>query len=232
MFFFTTVLSIDIRRMELADLNKRMPAEACMLPSKPLSRTPKYERQQALRPNTPHTITLQPLRNLRLPKRLRLIYFFARTRLAQRIIMAGTVVWIGILLYTDPTGLRTYLTTVQVTEQSPLGGAVVPPIPVPVMPVSDPQISMLPTGSSQLLENQSQRDHKEVIETLRGALEGNSRGSWAEGQQKDQSKAEFRGDWAHTQVTWGPDDEETWRKLSFRHWPTLFSYYNITLAKR
>ncbi|KAG8534850.1 hypothetical protein GDO81_030136, partial [Engystomops pustulosus] len=40
------------------------------------------------------------------------------------------------------------------------------------------------------------------------------------------------GDWAHTQVTWGPDDEETWRKLSFRHWPTLFSYYNITLAKR
>ncbi|XP_073533186.1 sterol regulatory element-binding protein cleavage-activating protein [Phyllobates terribilis] len=236
MFFFTTVLSIDIRRMELADLNKRMPAEACMPPSKPLSRTPKYERQQALRPNTPHTITLQPLRNLRLPKRLRLIYFFARTRLAQRIIMAGTVVWIGILLYTDPAGLSTYLTTVQVTEQSPLGGAVVPPIPVPVMPAADPQssLSILPTGSSQLLENQSQRDHNEGMETLRGALEGTSRGSWAERQRKDQSKVgpELKEDWAHTEVTWGPEDEETWRKLSFRHWPTLFSYYNLTLAKR
>ncbi|KAM4028430.1 sterol regulatory element-binding protein cleavage-activating protein isoform 2-T2 [Anomaloglossus baeobatrachus] len=236
MFFFTTVLSIDIRRMELADLNKRLPAEACMPPSKPLSRAPKYERQQALRPNTPHTITLQPLRNLRLPKRLRLIYFFARTRLAQRIIMAGTVVWIGILLYTDPAGLRTYLTTVQVTEQSPLGGAVVPPIPVPVMPASDPQssLSILPTGSSQLLENQSQRDHSEMMETLRGVLEGNSRGGWAEEQRKDQSKTgpELKEDRAHTEVTWGPEDEETWRKLSFRHWPTLFSYYNLTLAKR
>ncbi|KAG9471892.1 hypothetical protein GDO78_022327 [Eleutherodactylus coqui] len=236
MFFFTTVLSIDIRRMELADLNRRMPAEACMPQSKPLSHTPKYERQQALRPNTPHTITLQPLRNLRLPKRLRLIYFFARTRLAQRIIMAGTVVWIGILLYTDPAGLHTYLTTVQVTEQSPLGVAVVPPIPVPVMPASDPQsaLPILPTGSSQLLENQSQRDHKEVMETFREALEGNSRRSWAEGQRKDQSKVgpEFKEDRAHTEVTWGPEDEETWRKLSFRHWPTLFNYYNITLAKR
>ncbi|XP_075684009.1 sterol regulatory element-binding protein cleavage-activating protein [Rhinoderma darwinii] len=236
MFFFTTVLSIDIRRMELADLNKRMPAEACMPPSKPMSRIPKYERPQALRPNTPHTITLQPFRNLRLPKRLRLIYFFARTRLAQRIIMAGTVVWIGILLYTDPTGLRTYLTTVQVTQQSPLGGAVVPPIPVPVMPASDAQssLSILPTGSSQFLENQSQRDHKELMETLREALDGNSRSSWAEGQPKDQSKVgpKFKEDPAHTVVTWGPDDEETWRKLSFRHWPTLFSYYNLTLAKR
>ena len=37
----------------------------------------------------PHTITLQPssFRNLRLPKRLRVIYFLARTRLAQRLIM-------------------------------------------------------------------------------------------------------------------------------------------------
>ncbi|XP_075070293.1 sterol regulatory element-binding protein cleavage-activating protein [Mixophyes fleayi] len=233
MFFFTTVLSIDIRRMELADLNKRMPAEACMLPAK--SRTPRYERQQALRPNTPHTITLQPFRNLRLPKRLRLIYFFARTRLAQRIIMTGTVVWIGILLYTDPAGLRTYLTSVQVTEQSPMGGAVVPPIPVPVLPASDPQssLSIFPTGSSQLLENQSQRDHKEMLETLQGGLEGSPRG-WGESQPKDQSKlrAETKEDQGYTEVTWGPEDEETWRKLSFRHWPTLFSYYNITLAKK
>ncbi|MBN3300807.1 SCAP protein, partial [Amia calva] len=111
MFFFTTVLSIDIRRMEPA------------------------------------------LRSLRLPKRLRVVYFLARTRLAQRIIMAGTVIWIGILVYTDPAGLRTYLAA-QVSEQSPLGEAGLPP------------------------------------------------------------------------------DEETWRRLSFRHWPSLFSYYNITLAKR
>lgn len=37
---------------------------------------------------------------------------------------------------------------------------------------------------------------------------------------------------AVAQVTWGAEDEEGWRRLSFRHWPSLFSYYNITLAKR
>lgn len=134
MLFFTTVLSIDIRRMEvgvaelhpshhpgtlwvrgvqtpgrgsaftqaasgqhsgltiapqLADLNKRLPPEACLPPAKPGGRPARQERQLAVRPSTPHTITLQPssFRNLRLPKRLRVIYFLARTRLAQRLIM-------------------------------------------------------------------------------------------------------------------------------------------------
>ncbi|XP_027439069.1 sterol regulatory element-binding protein cleavage-activating protein isoform X3 [Zalophus californianus] len=175
MLFFTTVLSIDIRRMELADLNKRLPSEACLPPAKPVGRPARFERQLAVRPSTPHTITLQPssFRNLRLPKRLRVIYFLARTRLAQRLIMAGTVVWIGILVYTDPAGLRTYL-------------------------------------AAQLPENQ----------TLPG--EPPEPGSPAEGAH----------DSPVPEVTWGPEDEELWRKLSFRHWPTLFSYYNITLAKR
>uniref|UniRef100_A0A8D0FP74 Sterol regulatory element-binding protein cleavage-activating protein n=1 Tax=Strix occidentalis caurina TaxID=311401 RepID=A0A8D0FP74_STROC len=212
MFFFTTVLSIDIRRMELADLNKRLPAEACMPPAKPVSRSQRYERQPAMRPATPHTITLQPssFRNLRLPKRLRVIYFFARTRLAQRLIMAGTVIWIGILVYTDPAGLRTYLTS-QVTEQSPLGEAGLPPMPVPggVLPAGDPKIdlSVFPSDPIQLSENQTQQ---------RPEGKGN-------GQTELGTEAE---------VTWGPEDEEIWRKLSFRHWPSLFSYYNITLAKR
>uniref|UniRef100_A0A2I3GIS3 SREBF chaperone n=1 Tax=Nomascus leucogenys TaxID=61853 RepID=A0A2I3GIS3_NOMLE len=73
MLFFTTVLSIDIRRMELADLNKRLPPEACLPSAKPVGQPTRYERQLAVRPSTPHTITLQPssFRNLRLPKRLR-----------------------------------------------------------------------------------------------------------------------------------------------------------------
>ncbi|KAM6087147.1 sterol regulatory element-binding protein cleavage-activating protein isoform 1-T3 [Chlamydotis macqueenii] len=234
MFFFTTVLSIDIRRMELADLNKRLPAEACMPPAKPVSRSQRYERQPAMRPATPHTITLQPssFRNLRLPKRLRVIYFFARTRLAQRLIMAGTVIWIGILVYTDPAGLRTYLTS-QVTEQSPLGEAVLPPMPVPggVLPAGDPKIdlSVFPSDPIQLLENQTQqRDQKSGLEPL-SELETNQH-TWAHGPEgRGNGQAELG---AEAEVTWGAEDEEIWRKLSFRHWPSLFSYYNITLAKR
>ncbi|NXH42569.1 SCAP protein, partial [Dicaeum eximium] len=227
MFFFTTVLSIDIRRMELADLNKRLPPESCLAPGK----GPCRARPPALRPavpHTPHTITLQPssLRNLRLPKRLRVIYFFARTRLAQRLIMAGTVIWIGILVYTDPAGLRTYLTS-QVTEQSPLGDTGLPPMPVPggVLPAGDPKmdLSVFPSEPIQLSENQTQQREQ------KSGLEPNQH-SWAQG-------AEGRGNGqvelgAEAEVTWGAEDEEIWRKLSFRHWPALFSYYNITLAKR
>lgn len=74
---------------QLADLNKRPPPEACLPPAKPVGRPARFERQLAVRPSTPHTITLQPssFRNLRLPKRLRVVYFLARTRLAQRLIM-------------------------------------------------------------------------------------------------------------------------------------------------
>ncbi|KAM4685887.1 sterol regulatory element-binding protein cleavage-activating protein isoform 2-T5 [Amazona ochrocephala] len=234
MFFFTTVLSIDIRRMELADLNKRLPAEACLPPAKPVSRSQRYERQPAMRPATPHTITLQPssFRNLRLPKRLRVIYFFARTRLAQRLIMAGTVIWIGILVYTDPAGLRTYLTS-QVTEQSPLGEAGLPPMPVPggVLPAGDPKIdlSVFPSDPIQLLENQTQQhEQKSGLESL-SRLETNQH-TWAQGPEgKGNGQTELG---AEAEVTWGAEDEEIWRKLSFRHWPSLFSYYNITLAKR
>ncbi|XP_014116140.1 PREDICTED: sterol regulatory element-binding protein cleavage-activating protein [Pseudopodoces humilis] len=246
MLFFTTVLSIDIRRMELADLNKRLPPESCLAPAKAACRarphtlhtphTPHTQHtlhtphtQHTLHtPHTPHTITLQPssLRNLRLPKRLRVIYFFARTRLAQRLIMAGTVIWIGILVYTDPAGLRTYLTS-QVTEQSPLGDAGLPPMPVPggVLPAGDPKIdlSVFPSEPIQLSENHTQQREQ------KSGLEPNQH-TWAQG-------AEGRGNGqlelgTEAEVTWGAEDEEIWRKLSFRHWPALFSYYNITLAKR
>ncbi|XP_037747251.1 sterol regulatory element-binding protein cleavage-activating protein isoform X1 [Chelonia mydas] len=235
MFFFTTVLSIDIRRMELADLNKRLPAEACMPPAKPVSRSQRYERQPAMQPATPHTITLQPssFRNLRLPKRLRVIYFFARTRLAQRLIMAGTVIWIGILVYTDPAGLRTYLTS-QVAEQSPLGEAGLPPMPVPggVLPAGDAKLalSVFPSEPVQLSENQTQqqREQKEGLESRNG-LEANQQ-PWAQGPESQGSGQPEPG--TKAEVTWGVEDEEIWRKLSFRHWPSLFSYYNITLAKR
>ncbi|NXQ44740.1 SCAP protein, partial [Catharus fuscescens] len=232
MFFFTTVLSIDIRRMELADLNKRLPPESCLAAAKaPCRARPPALRPAPLAPHSitlqPHTITLQPssLRNLRLPKRLRVIYFFARTRLAQRLIMAGTVIWIGILVYTDPAGLRTYLTS-QVTEQSPLGDAGLPPMPVPggVLPAGDPKLdlSVFPSEPIQLLENQTQQREQKP------GLEPNQH-SWAQG-------AEGRGNGqvelgTEAEVTWGAEDEEIWRKLSFRHWPALFSYYNITLAK-
>lgn len=120
------------------------------------------------------------------------------------LVQVGTVIWIGILVYTDPAGLRTYLAA-QVSEQSPLGEAGLPPHlgVAPVFPGGDPTstLSVLPAPEpTPLPENQSH-----------GHGSHNSRSP---------------------QITWGPDDEEGWRRLSYRHWPSLFSYYNITLAKK
>uniref|UniRef100_A0A3B4ZWQ5 Sterol regulatory element-binding protein cleavage-activating protein n=1 Tax=Stegastes partitus TaxID=144197 RepID=A0A3B4ZWQ5_9TELE len=201
---------------QLADLNRRLPAEAGLPPPKP---GPLRTREVPPPPRpSPHTITLQTpaFRNLRLPKRLRVVYFLARTRLAQRIIMVGTVIWIGILVYTDPAGIRTYLAA-QVSEQSPLGdpggGGLPPHLGVaPVFRGVDPTstLSIHPAPDpTPLPENQSQGHH--------GAARAGSLHQAAP---------------SVPQITWGAEDEEGWRRLSFRHWPSLFSYYNITLAKR
>ncbi|NXB58446.1 SCAP protein, partial [Struthidea cinerea] len=228
MFFFTTVLSIDIRRMELADLNKRLPPESCLAPAKAPSRA----RPPALRPAAPHML------GMRLQKMWGICGWGAVGLLRQgkgggteggcvsaHLAQAGTVIWIGILVYTDPAGLRTYLTS-QVTEQSPLGDAGLPPMPVPggVLPAGDPKIdlSVFPSEPIQLSENQTQQREQ------KSGLEPNQH-TWAQGPEGRVNGQVELG--TEAEVTWGAEDEEIWRKLSFRHWPALFSYYNITLAK-
>nr|XP_031360006.1 sterol regulatory element-binding protein cleavage-activating protein [Lonchura striata domestica] len=152
-----------------------------------------------------------------------LIGYFTLVPAIQPPAQAGTVIWIGILVYTDPAGLRTYLTS-QVTEQSPLGDAGLPPMPVPggVLPAGDPKmdLSVFPSEPVQLPENQTQQREQQ---------EPNQH-TWAQGPGgRGNGQLELG---AEAEVTWGAEDEEIWRKLSFRHWPALFSYYNITLAKR
>lgn len=217
-------------------MNRRLPAEAGLPPHKPGPLRPR-EAPPPPRPS-PHTITLQTpaFRTLRLPKRLRVVYFLAHTRLAQRIIMvgvahrhaappppphllcslhqAGTVIWIGILVYTDPAGIRTYLAA-QVSEQSPLGDPGAPGLPphLGVAPVvagddSSSTLSMRPAPEPTPLPDNQSEGHQ---------------GRAGRGAEAPASAPQIR---------WSAEDEEGWRRLSFRHWPSLFSYYNITLAKR
>ena len=128
------------------------------------------------------------------------------------------MIWIGILVYTDPAGIRTYLAA-QVSEQSPLGdpgGGALPPHlgGAPVFRGVDPTstLSIHPAPDpTPLPDNHSQGHHD---------------GAGRAGPLPQPPPP------AVPQITWGPEDQEGWRRLSFRHWPSLFSYYNITLAKR
>ncbi|XP_015263203.1 PREDICTED: sterol regulatory element-binding protein cleavage-activating protein [Gekko japonicus] len=231
MLFFTTVLSIDIRRMELADLNRRLPAEACMPPAKPASRSQRYERQ-------PPEVAGEPQQGRGVPAAKKgCVVQMPKAR-------AGTVVWIGILVYTDPAGLRPYLAS-QVTEQSPLGEAGLPAMPVPgeVLPTGDTKLSLsvFPPDpvQQQLLENQTSESLSRQ-EAGRSSEERERPGGSGQPERTRRSGGSSpSGTGPHSsatttsrEVTWGAEDEEIWRKLSFRHWPSLFSYYNITLAKR
>ncbi|MGH0159706.1 UNVERIFIED_CONTAM: hypothetical protein FKN15_037899 [Acipenser sinensis] len=266
MLFLTTVLSIDIRRMEvkevpvpvpLADLNRRLPAEACLSPIKPSSLRPREAHQQQyerlypfcnsniyLSPS-PHSVrclySIRPglsneswsiMKNMATELGIILIGYFTlvpaiqefclfavvglvsdfflqmlflttvlsidirRMEVKEVPVPAGTVIWIGILVYTDPAGLRTYLAA-QVSEQSPLGqSGGLPPLSVPpVFPVGDPEstLTVLPHPEpTPLLENQSQDQQ---------------RPPWTS--QKDQPP----GPDNTPEISWSPPDEETWRRL-------------------
>lgn len=105
------------------------------------------------------------------------------------------------------------------SEQSPLGdpggGGLPPHLGVaPVFRGGDPTSTLgihAPPDATPVPENQSQGHHGEA----------NRAGS-----------AIAQAPPPVPQITWGAEDEEGWRRLSFRHWPSLFSYYNLTLAKR
>ncbi|NXB51582.1 SCAP protein, partial [Leucopsar rothschildi] len=229
MFFFTTVLSIDIRRMEVGTPGHR--GWQPRAPGHPAWRPRGTRAPGMATEGQPEQMGWQPARH---PPHLgwqsvgQPPHYQAPTPascVSAHPAQAGTVIWIGILVYTDPAGLRTYLTS-QVTEQSPLGDAGLPPMPVPggVLPAGDPKmdLSVFPSEPLQLSENQTQQREQKA------GLEPNQH-TWAQG-------AEGRGNGqvelgTEAEVTWGAEDEEIWRKLSFRHWPALFSYYNITLAK-
>ncbi|KAL5006353.1 hypothetical protein ScPMuIL_015159 [Solemya velum] len=215
MVFFATVLSVDIRRMELSDLHKQKiygtdqttpdsikPLVRCPIYNYPDPATPgsmprsKSEPRLGLdseaslpspppSPGSPAEEVFFPGPILRLPRRLRLIYFWANTRMFQRIIMVCTVIWIALIVY--KTGLVEHL--------------------------------------ARMAEEDSNGDIRYTT-MLPQDVYGHQNGG------------EFTGTFKHPQEesnTVEPlehNDLELWRRLSYNHWPMLFKYYNISLSGR
>ncbi|KYQ48506.1 Sterol regulatory element-binding protein cleavage-activating protein [Trachymyrmex zeteki] len=113
MVFFSTILAIDIRRTELSSENskfhlshvqtsRRQQFTTTITNRKPhIFRSKSHPRLNGLStgptnviaPNTQNTHTLD-----KIPKRLRLVHLWARTRIFQRAFMVGMVVWISMTI--------------------------------------------------------------------------------------------------------------------------------------
>ncbi|XP_078571709.1 sterol regulatory element-binding protein cleavage-activating protein-like isoform X1 [Branchiostoma floridae x Branchiostoma japonicum] len=225
MWFFATVLSIDIRRIELSDLQRQSDRQQGhktdtatiqsetltnqTLPRPPPTRLPRSKSAPGLhhlvsqqprlvtpeRPPTAVESGEHPNQGLlRAQKRLKFVFFWARTRIVQRFIMLCTVVWIALIVYN--TGLVDQLTNATTSRQ-------------PLMSPSDNKDSL--------------RSLQEGIQSQADSLRRNHD---LDLERKSDTFWNFDGE------TEGREQKEPWQDLSFRHWPKLFGCYNITLAGR
>ncbi|XP_069110525.1 sterol regulatory element-binding protein cleavage-activating protein-like [Argopecten irradians] len=213
--FFVTVLSVDIRRMELSDLNKqplnssvstieneqyepliRCPVKAYMGDTRNphIQRTPSTSSIQDV-PRSPATTPReidQFFENAAIniqSRRLRLLYFWASTRMVQRMIMVCTIIWISLIVY--KSGLVEHLTN-----------------STSVINLTSAPFENLDKGRLPSQHNPQQNGHQRDDAGIGW--------SWRPGEEEDSRPVE------HTQF-------DLWRQLNYKHWPTLFSYYNITL---
>ncbi|XP_065352415.1 sterol regulatory element-binding protein cleavage-activating protein [Cloeon dipterum] len=109
MVFYTAVLSIDIRRSELAEPAlkslQRQPCDMDLSTGSRLSRSKSHPRLSSAGLYPTNIVAFSPQNPLAagnspsVPKRLRIVHFWTRTRIFQRAFMICMVVWIGMIAY-------------------------------------------------------------------------------------------------------------------------------------
>lgn len=234
MFFFTTVLSIDIRRMELSDLQRPSMHEAFRFenielkgeglghtvhspvmgrlypppiqsginggikPVESLRLESSDSMSKFLSPPPSPVSALEICDDLfymdmddeRIPRRMRIINFWARYRILQRGIMICVVIWITLIVY--KTGL--------VENMDEIG---------PSYLTRD--LDLLNVNSFHGSSMERQKPGENQTETL------TDEAAWRH---------------APSGVTSTLENVEPWQHLSSNHWLTLMSYYNISLLGR
>ena len=178
MFFFVTVLSLDIRRLDVEDPYQQPPGDDTELlyPSQDV----RLKKRKLSKPSEVPTDSIEnggkKQSILKIPKRLKVVFFFADMRMVQRGLMVTLLVWFSVLVYSDPAGLF--------------------------------------NNNESTLNGESQRLHFS-LDAVKGLKE------------MDEAIPS-----TEKRVNWGFKDVLSSHYLSFRHWPTLFAYYNITLSEK
>lgn len=221
MIFFTTVLSIDILRMELSEIQRHrrqlQPGQQYMATNHSVSPVAAGEKPNAsahrnLRPRVaaskstptpivaPSSYTHNRSASARMPRRVRVVHFWARTRLIQRTFMVGVVIWMGVFVYR--------FIIFEHLAATPYGW---------ILSLNDSAQYHQQGGKGSCSEGANC--------AVPGVVEEALNRSHQEAQaQKDHPDVDSLSRLQH------PKNFEFWRRLSHRHWPDLLAMYNYSLA--
>ncbi|XP_034937931.1 sterol regulatory element-binding protein cleavage-activating protein [Chelonus insularis] len=218
MVFFSTILAVDIRRTEFSsDSSKfhftnvpsmRKQHFSPTIPSKKpnIFRSKSHPRlngmtmgpTNVIAPTSQNTYTL-----VKIPKRLRLVHFWARTRIFQRAFMVWMVVWISMIIYNS--GIiehLIHLSDTLKTDSEMYGYTVDRPrtlksyVDLKTTKFISPQVTSTSTNMPNVL--------KEQVHTINNVAE-------------ELNKLK-------------PVDFPPWNRLSLYHWSSILAMYNISIA--
>ncbi len=236
MLFFATVLSIDILRMELSEIarhrrqlqpgqqynhtvmvnTERVPLmhatperphlrpRAHMSSISSLAKSTGHGPTTVVAPsynNTPTTLT-------KVPRRLKVVHFWARTRFFQRTFMVGFVIWMAIFFYKYvvvehfSSGGAQWSTSINVSYAKSCS--------------SNCDVGAGEVGSIVDEVGELARTHVIDVDAFNGS-EATVTDGTANTATADLSRLQH-------------PNMDLWRRLSYRHWPDLLALYNFSLA--
>lgn len=263
MFFFSTVLAIDIRRMELSTEShhhkiqyslsnnsslhqpvvRQSRSSASPTHYKTLPRSRSHPRLNGLNigslvsSNYPTNVVAPhhnaPQMLVKLPKRLRLVHFWARTRFFQRTFMIFMVVWISFIVYN--AGFVEQLLQVNpdsvVSEKIPSEMGSRGPIAFEqnknhLFENLNKALNKSESMGSVVLDQKYLKSFNSVVDA--GLEEMNPESVMNEKNGRNESDYLPSEELARLQHS----GFDPWRRLSHHHWPAILSMYNISVAGR
>lgn len=249
--FFATILAVDIGRMEMSDLQRQSLSQGCR-PSEeelahmyPLFSWPlvsRWQRGEMKNSRSLSSMTENPTvypaapgyvdaakdhlhhRLVKVPKRLRVAYFWARCRIFQRAFMMTFLVWVAFIIY--KSGIVGLLTldnsTVQFAASDYGGqsdGSPAISFPTGVVDASETPAAVPPSSTSSVRSASLGTLLDAVASSLATLVADSPNGG------SSQETANVARALRHK-------EHDLWPHLLPDHWPTLFGYFNLSLNAR
>lgn len=244
MLFFSTVLSIDILRKELSDIQRHrrqlQPGQQYLATNHNVtSTTPGTDGRpfvtNAVHPHlrtrihssavsakvtptpvvAPSSYTHNRSSLGRVPRRIRIVHFWARTRFFQRTFMVGVVIWMGVFFYkyavVENFAVHSASWSSGINDSTQIEFPTHPP---------HENLKVSCSAGTNCVQSEEPALPKEY---LANSVKSEASGSLPLAV-KDGNEMEWLNRLQH------PKNVDLWRRLSYRHWPDLLDIYNISLA--